>query len=89
MCFPRRGGLGHYNCSRAEWIAAYRSARVRARAGFDPDPSTSGIAWKASLIVAHDRGPYVDALSSSSVANLFVKRLFAADDLNSQAITNT
>lgn len=52
MCFARKAGLGHYNGTRAEWCAAYRAARIGERDGLEPDPATSGLVWKAGLIVA-------------------------------------
>ncbi len=55
MCFPRKPSLGRYSATRAEWCQSYRQARIAAARGLDPDPKSSGIAWKAQLIVAFER----------------------------------
>lgn len=75
MCFARKPGLGHYHGSRRDWRKAYRSARIAARDGLEPDPATSGIVWKARLIVAYDRSQHIDPLSFPVSARLESKRL--------------
>lgn len=63
MCFPRKPGLGHYAGTKAQWRTAYRAARVAQREGREPDPKTKGLTWKASLVVAFERGEWVDPLA--------------------------
>jgi hypothetical protein len=65
MCFPRNPGLGRYIASRKDWLEAYRNARVRHRAGLEPDHKNSGIKWKAELIVAYHRNDHCDPLNCS------------------------
>ena len=55
MCFPRKPSLGRYSATRADWSRCYRQARIAAGRGLAPDPKSSGIAWKAQLIVAFER----------------------------------
>lgn len=74
MCFQRKAGLGRYNSTRLEWLAAYRSARCMRNAGKEPDASLSGAAWKAQLIVAHERGR-TDSLAVPLEARLIAKNL--------------
>lgn len=60
MCFARKPWLGCYNATREEWGKAYRAARIARREGCEPDPSLSGIAWKATLIITGDRERHDD-----------------------------
>ncbi len=82
MCFPRKASLGRYNGSRVEWASAYRSARVKARNGGEPDPETDGIVWKAALIVAFERHDHNDCLTYSIGTRLATKRLI--DEITSE-----
>lgn len=79
MPFQRKPGLGHYNATRSEWMAAYRVARVRAGKGMAPDPSTSGIQWKAQLIVSEreDSGPLSVPAQSRLEANKLINELLS------------
>ncbi|MEQ1965560.1 hypothetical protein ABLA30_00555 [Xenorhabdus nematophila] len=74
MCFQRKAGLGRYNSARPEWLAAYRNARCMRNSGKEPDASLSGIAWKAQLIVAHERDR-IDNLAVPLEARLIAKNL--------------
>lgn len=65
MCFPRKASLGHYSGTRAEWVTAYRAARMDERAGTKPDPKHKGLRWKAALIVAFERQEHADPLAES------------------------
>lgn len=75
MCFLRKPGLGHYHGTRADWRNAYRAARIAQRNGKDPDPATSGLTWKAGLIVAYERADYADPLTHPVVARMESKRI--------------
>lgn len=55
LCFRRKPSLGRYSATRGEWRKSYREARIAARVGLKPNPRTSGIAWKAQLVVAFER----------------------------------
>ncbi len=50
-----RNANGTYSGSRADWVAAYRLARVRAVLGLKPCEVGSSLEWKADLIVQYDR----------------------------------
>lgn len=75
MCFPRKPTLGNYNGNRTEWIAAYRAARIDYKKGIEPNPSFTGIRWKAGLIVAYERQEYLDTLTHPVANRLESKRL--------------
>jgi hypothetical protein len=75
MCFARKPGLGHYSGSRVEWKRAYRAARIAKRDGIEPDPATSGIIWKAGLIVAYERADHNDPLTCPLAARLASKHI--------------
>lgn len=72
MCFARKSWLGHFNATRREWREAYRAARVNAGLGKEPDPTNSGVGWKAELIV-FGRGQ-IDPLTISGTARLYAER---------------
>jgi len=74
MCFQRKVGLGRYNSTRPEWLTAYRNARCMRNSGKEPDASLSGIAWKAQLIVAHERDR-IDNLAVPIEVRLIAKNL--------------
>lgn len=78
MCYPRKTWLGKYNASRSQWIDAYRAARCLVKAGGEPNPSLSGIEWKAQLIVAFDRtrvDPLATPVSSRLAANKIIQEI--------------
>lgn len=75
MCFLRKPSLGQYNVSRSDWLQAYRSARSSARKGNGPNPKHSGIEWKAELIVANERGEWVDPLVCPVEGRLEAQRI--------------
>ncbi len=50
-----RNANGTYSGSRADWVAAYRLARVRAVLGLKPCEVGSSLEWKADLIVQFER----------------------------------
>jgi hypothetical protein len=73
--FSRQPSLGQYNATREEWRQVYREARQRARRAQEPDASTSGITWKAQLIVTFERGLHLDQLQSPIGERLTAKKL--------------
>lgn len=74
MCFPRKPSLGRYSCTKAQWRRAYRAARMAAGKGLPPDPKSSGVLWKAQLIVAYER-PSLDPLACSVLGRLAAYRI--------------
>ncbi len=50
-----RRANGTYSGSRAEWVAAYRLARLRHKGGVKPCEHGTSEEWKADLIVQYDR----------------------------------
>lgn len=75
MCFARKASLGQYKGTRADWHSAYRAARIAKRKGLEPDPATSGLVWKAGLIVAYERSEYIDQLTHPLAARLEAKQI--------------
>ena len=73
MCFARNPGLGQYNATRSEWLEAYRSARVKASLGVEPEPASDGVTWKAELIVS-DRNR-IDPLTIPGANRLAAERV--------------
>lgn len=80
MCFQRKPGLGRYNATRDEWLAAYRNARINASQGTAPDASRGGVSWKADLIVAERR--HLDPLTVPGSSRLEAARI--VDELLSE-----
>jgi hypothetical protein len=74
MCFPRKPSLGRYSGTREQWAIAFRNARITMKAERCPDPSLSGIAWKAQLIVAYDR-TWTDPLAIPALDRLAAKKI--------------
>ncbi|WP_137887565.1 hypothetical protein [Pseudomonas sp. 2FE] len=83
MCFPRKPGLGRYHATRSEWTLAYRQARIAAAKGAEPDPKTTGVIWKAQLIVANERNR-PDALACSVQNRLATCKLI--DEIEAEEI---
>lgn len=75
MSLQRNAGLGRYSGTRREWRIAYQRARVAEREGVPPDPATSGLTWKAALIVAFERQNSRDRLQWPLLSRLHEKRL--------------
>lgn len=75
MCFPRKPSLGHYSGNRAQWTVAYRAGRIAEKCLSAPDPSTSGLPWKARLIVSFERHAHQDPLSLPVSTRLAARRL--------------
>ena len=74
MCFARNPSLGRYSGTRAQWMAAYRSARCSIRRGDKADCTLTGLSWKATLIVYNERNG-VDNLTTPAVARLAAKHI--------------
>jgi hypothetical protein len=74
MCFPRKASLGSYTGNRHDWLRCYRIARLGARRGLRPDPTTDGLLWKAQLVVAFERNS-PDPLAAPGPDRLAFKRL--------------
>jgi hypothetical protein len=75
MCFLRNAALGQYNGSRKDWRLAYRNARLNQRIGIHPDPTTTGLVWKAALIVSYERAAHHDLLMSPLINRIALKRI--------------
>lgn len=75
MCFKRKSSLGRYNANRADWVRAYRKARLELREGKKPDPTTSGVIWKAALIVNHELNEICDPLTIPVLVRLDCLRM--------------
>lgn len=73
--FTRQPRLGRYNATLEEWKQAYRHARMRRQQ--EPDSSTSGIIWKAQLIITYERSAYLDPLQAPLRERLAAKKLVA------------
>lgn len=73
MCFARKSWLGQFNATRKEWREAYRAARVNARSGKEPDPTNSGVVWKAELIVSER--DQIDPLTMSGASRLAAEQV--------------
>ncbi|WP_177454462.1 hypothetical protein [Pseudomonas sp. Irchel 3E13] len=69
----RQPGLGRYNATLEEWKRAYRHARMRRQQ--EPDSTSSGITWKAQLIITFERSVFLDPLEVPLRDRLAAKRL--------------